>query len=146
MTNRATSGDIAKWLNKYAEVIELFKRPRFMMGVMPEFSQRDGRNHFVQNHPVPPYNKDDWPSMSLNQQWALYSEAYTVSKTMLPDLDAALREVEALLFCEAYCTEGGFSLDDVALFSQLRAITIVRWVNGSHLTSFPFPVSVFVGI
>jgi hypothetical protein len=31
-----------------------------MMSLCPEFHQMEGKNAFVKNHPVPPFEKDVW--------------------------------------------------------------------------------------
>lgn len=76
---------------------------------------------------IPPYEKKDWKSgeMSLDQQWAIYNEAYVISKGMIEDMNAALVELDDLVYCSDYCTEGGLSYDDINLFSRLRSLTLV---------------------
>eukprot|EP00798_Chlamydomonas_sp_ICE-L_P031121 gene31121-6255_t len=41
-------------------------------------------------------------------------------------LNAALPELENLIFCDDYCTEGGLSMDDIDLWSRLRSVTLVK--------------------
>ena len=42
------------------------------------------------------------------------------------ELNSKLKELDSLVFCEDYCSEGGFSYDDVDLWARLRSITIVK--------------------
>ena len=44
----------------------------------------------------------------------------------LPELNAALAELEGLIYSEDFCTEGGLSLDDIDLWSRLRSVTLVK--------------------
>merc|ERR1712094_43558 len=43
-----------------------------------------------------------------------------------PELNAALAELEGLIYSEDFCTEGGLSLDDIDLWSRLRSVTLVK--------------------
>ena len=47
----------------------------------------------------------------------------------LNTLNAALLKLEPLICCKDYCTEGGFSYDDIDLWSRLRSMTIVKGVQ-----------------
>ena len=44
--------DISAWEKKVKPINGMLTRPRYMMVVMPEFSQQDGKDAFVKNHPV----------------------------------------------------------------------------------------------
>ena len=38
----------------------------------------------------------------------------------------ALVQLEPMIFCSEYCTEGGLSLDDIDLWARLRSITLIK--------------------
>merc|ERR1711869_78943 len=44
---------------------------------------------------------------------------------LVPELNAALAELEGLIYSEDFCTEGGLSLDDIDLWSRLRSVTLI---------------------
>lgn len=122
--------DILAWQKKVKPITSILSRPRYMMVVIPEFSQKDGRDAFVKNHEIPPYEKKAWKSgdMSLDQKWALYNEAYIVSKGMIKTMNDHLVELDDMLFSSDYCTEGGLSYDDIDLFSRMRSLTLVAGI------------------
>lgn len=122
--------DIKAWQKSVQTTMRMLTRPRYMMVVMPEFAQKDGKDAFVKNHPIPPYEKPDWKggNMGLEQQWALYNEAYVVSKTLIPEMNKALEELDSMVYSSDFCTEGGLSYDDIDLFSRLRSLTLVKGI------------------
>lgn len=78
-----------------------------MMTILPEFQQVEGKNAFVKNHPVPPFEKDVWKkTMTPAEQWGHYESAYVKSLGLIDELNASLVELDALVFCPEYCTEG----------------------------------------
>lgn len=78
-----------------------------MMTILPEFQQVEGKNAFVKNHPVPPFEKDAWKkTLSLAEQWGHYEGAYAKSVGLLDELNASLVELDALVYSTEYCTEG----------------------------------------
>ena len=99
------------------------QRPRYMMVPLPEFHQKDGREAFVFNHPIPPYEKADWQAnLTSEQRWGEYSKSYTLSLTFIPELNKQLIELDKLIYSVDYCTEGGISIDDIDLWSRLRYV------------------------
>ena len=120
--------DIKSWQKQTKDLLRLLHRPRYMMATLPEFHQEDGRNYFVSSHPVPPFEKPEWKSdaFDMNKRWQSYDEAYARTDELLPQLNAALEELEGLIQCEEYCTEGGLSMDDIDLWSRLRSVTLVK--------------------
>ena len=50
-----------------------------MMSMLPEFQTADGKNAFVKNHPVPPFEKPEWKAMPAADQWKHYEDAYQTS-------------------------------------------------------------------
>ena len=57
-----------------------------MMTILPEFQQVEGKNAFVKNHPVPPFEKDAWKkTLSLAEQWGHYEGAYAKSVGLLDE-------------------------------------------------------------
>ena len=68
----------------------------------------EGKNAFVKNHPVPPFEIDVWKKeMTSAEQWGHYESAYVKSLGLIDELNASLVELDALVFCPEYCTEGG---------------------------------------
>ena len=131
--------DIKAWQKSVQTLLRTLQRPRYVAtGLLPEFQQLDGRHAFIQNHQLPPYDKPEWkgdgtptnPGMDMNVKLKLYAEAMASDPTpLIEDLNARLIELEDLLYSEHYCSEGGFSLDDVDLWARLRSITIVSGVQ-----------------
>ena len=120
--------DIKAWQKKVQTLLRLLHRPRYMLSPgFPEFQQADSRDYFVAGHQLPPYEKADWKAnLSLDQKWTLYKQAYESTPELLPDLNAALWELEQLIYSEYCCTEGGISMDDIDLAARLRSVTLVR--------------------
>ena len=58
-----------------------------------------------------------------------YEECLAQTPLALSKLNAALLQLEPLIHCPSYCTEGGFSYDDIDLWSRLRSMTIVKGVE-----------------
>lgn len=78
-----------------------------MMTILPEFQQVEGKNAFVKNHPVPPFEKDVWKkTLTLAEQWGHYEGAFTKSVGLLDELNASLVELDKLVYSTEYCTEG----------------------------------------
>jgi glutaredoxin 2 len=100
-----------------------------MKSILPEFQQKDGKDAFVKNHPVPPYEKPDWKAMTYEDRWAKYNSACESSFNLIDDTNKALIELDKLIYSPEYCTEGGLSYDDIDLWSRLRSVTIVKGVQ-----------------
>ena len=65
--------------------------------------------------------------MDMEQKTKLYAEAMAADPApLLEDLNARLVELDDMLYCEHYCSEGGFSLDDIDLWARLRSVTIIK--------------------
>jgi glutaredoxin 2 len=126
MSGRA---DIKAWQKKVADNNRLLQRPRYMMTILPEFMQADAKSAFVKNHPVPPFEKEPWKAMPREDQWKYYEGAYEKSLTLIDDLNASLVELDKMVYCSEYCTEGGLSMDDIDLWSRLRSVSIVKGVK-----------------
>ena len=78
------------------------------MTILPEFQQVDGKNAFVKNHPVPPFEKDAWKkTLTMAEQWGHYESAYAGSQGLLKELNDSLVELDALVYSPEFCTEGG---------------------------------------
>ena len=131
--------DIKAWQKSVQILLRTLQRPRYVAtGLLPEFQQIDGRHAFIKNHQLPPYDKPEWkgdgseenPGMPMDEKLALYAEAMAKDPApLLEDLNAKLMELDDLVFCEHYCSEGGLSYDDIDLWSRLRSITIVKGVE-----------------
>jgi len=108
------------------DLLRLLHRPRYMEAALPEFQQRESRDYFVFGHPVPPYEKAEWKAeLTPDQQWEQYSAAMARTPELLPELNAALQDLETLIHSEKCCTEGGLSYDDIDLWARLRSVTLV---------------------
>mmetsp|Transcript_19934 Transcript_19934/g.26351 ORF Transcript_19934/g.26351 Transcript_19934/m.26351 type:complete len:304 (-) Transcript_19934:321-1232(-) len=131
--------DIKAWQKSVQTLLRTLQRPRYVAtGLLPEFQQLDGRHAFIKNHQLPPYEKKEWkgdgtdenPGMPMDEKLSLYAEAMAKDPApLLEDLNAKLIELNDIIFCEHYCTEGGFSMDDIDLWARLRSITIVDGVQ-----------------
>merc|ERR1711871_633832 len=125
--------DLKAWQKGLQTTLRMLTRPRYMKTALPEFMQQDGKDAFVKNHQLPPYEKSDWKGddskLSLDEKWALYTDALE-NKTgdHLPALNEALKELEGMIYSKEYCSEaaGGFSYDDVDLWSRLRSISLIK--------------------
>ena len=70
---------------------------RYMETALPEFMQQDGKDAFVKNHQLPPFEKAEWKgdgAMSMDEKWKLYKEALGKTEEHLPALNAALKELD----------------------------------------------------
>lgn len=60
-------------------LFRLLQRPRYVQsGLLPEFAMKGGRDAFVKNHPVPPFEKPEWKDdskMTMEARWAKYKDA-----------------------------------------------------------------------
>merc|ERR1711924_201716 len=95
---------------------------------LPEFQQKDSRDYFIGGHPVPPFDKPEWKAADFPaaKKEAEYAAAMARTAELVPELNAALAELEGLIYSEDFCTEGGLSLDDIDLWSRLRSVTLVK--------------------
>lgn len=125
--------DIKAWQKSVRDLLRNLQRPRYVAtGLMPEFQQLDGRHAFIKNHQLPPFEKKEWKEgdMSMEQKLSLYAEAMANDPApLLEELNRKLVELDDIVYCSDYCSEGGLSLDDVDLFSRLRSITIIKGVE-----------------
>lgn len=129
--------DVKAWQKSVQTLLRTLQRPRYVAtGLLPEFQQLDGRHAFIKNHQLPPFEKPEWkgdsenPGMPMEEKLKLYAEAMAKDPApLLEDLNAKLIELDDMLFCEHYCSEGGFSMDDIDLWARLRSITIIKGVQ-----------------
>ena len=131
--------DIKSWQKSVQTLLRTLQRPRYVAtGLLPEFQQLDGRHAFIKNHQMPPYEKPEWkgdgtpenPGMDMDTKLKLYADAMAADPApLIEDLNARLVELDDMLYSEHYCSEGGFSLDDIDLWARLRSITIIQGVN-----------------
>lgn len=131
--------DIKAWQKSVQTLLRTLQRPRYVAtGLLPEFQQIDGRHAFIKNHQLPPFEKPEWkgdaseenPGMPMDKKLMLYAEAMAKDPApMIEELNAKLVELDDIVFCEQYCSEGGLSMDDIDLWSRLRSITIIKDVT-----------------
>ena len=135
---RPASGrtDLKEWQNSVKLMLRTLQRPRYVAtGLLPEFQQIDSRHAFIANHPLPPFDKPEWREMEdFSEKLSIYAEAMANDPTcMIEELNAKLVELDDMVYCDMYCTEGGLSLDDIDLWARLRSISIiadVAWPSG----------------
>merc|ERR1719181_1769995 len=80
--------DLKAWQKSVQTLMRKLQRPRYVMVPLPEFMQKSGRDAFVNNHQMPPYEKSDWkgnPDMALEFKYEKYAEAYAESASLLPE-------------------------------------------------------------
>lgn len=131
--------DLKAWQKSVQTLLRTLQRPRYVAtGLLPEFQQLDGRHAFIKNHQLPPYEKPEWkgdgseenPGMPMDEKLVLYAEAMAKDPApLIEELNAKLVELDDIIFCQHYCSEGGLSMDDVDLWARLRSITIVKGVE-----------------
>ena len=54
--------------------------------------------------------------------------------TKIDEVSASLKELDDLIYCPDYCTEGGLSYDDIDLWARLRSLTIIKGVQWPEKT------------
>lgn len=120
--------DLKAWQKKVQTVMRKLQRPRYVMVPLPEFMQKDGRDAFVNNHQMPPFEKAEWKGgdMPLSAKYEKYEEAFAESVDLVPQLSEALLELETLIYSEECCSDGGLSYDDIDLWARLRSITVIK--------------------
>ena len=123
--------DLKAWQKSVQTLMRKLQRPRYVMVPLPEFMQKAGRDAFVSNHQMPPYEKAEWKGgdIPLQTKYAKYNEAFGETDALLPELNKALLELEPLICCKDCCTEGGLSIDDIDLWSRLRSLTVIKGVQ-----------------
>jgi glutaredoxin 2 len=120
--------DLKAWQKSVQTIMRKLQRPRYVKVPLPEFMQKDGRDAFVKNHQMPPFEKPEWKTgdMTLEFKYEKYEEALAESNVLVPELSKALLELEPLIFSAEHCTAGGLSLDDVDLWARLRSMTLIK--------------------
>jgi len=125
--------DLKAWQKTVQTPLRKLQRPRYVRVLLPEFMQKDGRDAFVNNHQMPPFEKSEWkgnPDMSLEFKYSKYDEAFELSADLIPEVNAKLIELDAMIASEDACTAGaGFSYDDVDLWARLRSLTVIQGLN-----------------
>lgn len=130
---RPASGrtDLKDWQKSVQSLLRTLQRPRYVAtGLLPEFQQFDGRLAFITNHQLPPYDKDEWRAMGPEEKLTIYADAMADDPAhLIEELNARLVELDDIVYCEHYCTEGGLSLDDIDLWARLRSVSIIKGVQ-----------------
>jgi glutaredoxin 2 len=128
--------DLKAWQKSVQDLLRGLQRPRYVAtGLLPEFQQLDGRHAFIQNHPMPGYEKAEWKNnMSMQERLTLYAEGMAKDPAAdIEELNRKLVELDDILHSEHACSDvgmpGKISYDDIDLFSRLRSITIIRDVQ-----------------
>jgi len=126
--------DIKAWQKSVQVLLRTLQRPRYVAtGLLPEFQTLDGRHAFIAGHQLPPHEKSEWKSGSISMQdkLAMYADAMAKDPSdAISLLNDKLVELDAMVHSADYCSgpAGGFSYDDVDLWSRLRSITIIKGV------------------
>ena len=68
----------------------------------------------------------EWKELEQSVRWQKYKEAYQDSLKLIEETNESLVELEKLVYCTEYCTEGGLSYDDIDLWARLRSLTLIR--------------------
>ena len=122
--------DLKAWQKSVQTLLRKLQRPRYVMVPLPEFMKKKGRDAFVANHQMPPYEKSEWKGVAdfaLEDKYAKYEEAFAMTDQLLPELNEKLKELDELIYSPEACTEGiGFSYDDVDLWARLRSLTVIK--------------------
>lgn len=119
--------DLAEWLDQFADTGRRLQRSRYVKTVLPEFALEDGKDAYRRNHPLASYEKDVWLTLTNAERKALYEKSYeTEAQEYISIAEKQLEKLSNLIFSSNYCTEGGFSHDDIDLWSRLRSITLVK--------------------
>jgi glutaredoxin 2 len=124
--------DLKDWQKSVQTLLRTLQRPRYVAtGLMPEFQQLEARHAFIFNHQLPPYDKTEWRAMeNKEEKLSIYADAMASDPaTLVEELNAKLVDLDDIVFCEHYCTEGGLSMDDIDLWARLRSITIIKGVH-----------------
>lgn len=108
--------DINAVFDEIAMPLRRLTRVRFSrMHLLPEFAFEDGRNTYIERHPLSD------PSS--------YEENYARSAEYIAAVSARLDEIADMIFCKEYITEGGLSLDDITVFPKLRSMTCIKGLD-----------------
>jgi len=122
--------DLKAWQKSVETMCRMLQRPRYVMVPLPEFMQKAGRDAFVNNHQMPPFEKEQWkgnPDMPLGLKYEKYAEAFAESAELIPQLNKKLLELDVMIYSKEACTEGiGFSYDDIDLWARLRSLTLIK--------------------
>jgi len=122
--------DLKAWQKSVQTLLRKLQRPRYVMVPLPEFMKKSGRDAFVANHQMPPYEKSEWKGVAdfaIEDKYAKYEEAFGMTDALLPELNEKLKELDELIYSPEACTEGiGFSYDDVDLWARLRSLTVIK--------------------
>mmetsp|Transcript_43393 Transcript_43393/g.80825 ORF Transcript_43393/g.80825 Transcript_43393/m.80825 type:complete len:341 (+) Transcript_43393:84-1106(+) len=125
--------DLKAWQKSVQTLMRKICRPRYVKVPLPEFMKKAGRDAFVANHQMPPYEKKDWkgnPNFPIEQKYQIYEEAFAESATLIPELNSALLNLEPLIYSPEACTAGiGLSYDDIDLWARLRSLTVIKGVQ-----------------
>ena len=100
-----------------------------MSPLVPEFSQKSGRDAFVNNHQMPPFEKADWkgnPDMALETKYGHYEAAFAESAANIAELNAKLLELEPLIYSTECATEVRISPLGVTRRPQPLPLTLTQ--------------------
>jgi glutaredoxin 2 len=125
--------DLKAWQKSVQTLMRKLQRPRYVMVPLPEFMKKGGRDAFVANHQMPPYEKSEWkgnPDFPIEKKYEKYEEAFAETADLLPEANAKLLELETMIHSAEACTEGiGLSYDDIDLWARLRSLTIIKGIQ-----------------
>ncbi len=121
--------DFKAWQKSVQTVMRKLARPRYVKVPLPEFMQKAGRDAFVANHQMPPFEKSEWKGnadMPIEKKYEYYEEAFAASEPLIAELNEKIKELDDMIHCPECATEGGFSYDDVDLWARLRSLTLIK--------------------
>ena len=92
--------DLKAWQKSVQTLMRKLQRPRYVKVPLPEFMQKSGRDAFVNNHQMPPFEKSEWKGnadMSLDFKYGKYEEAFAMTADLLPEANAKVAELEDMV-------------------------------------------------
>ncbi|KAA8491253.1 Glutaredoxin 2 [Porphyridium purpureum] len=104
--------DIDAWIKESKELNRRLISPRYVRVPLPEFFFAEARAAYIRNHAIPEPGD--------------YDTNFAMSAELLPQMNALMAKLDALVFCEQHCSEGGVSMDDLVLFSRLRSLELLK--------------------
>merc|ERR1712070_914762 len=99
--------DLKAWQKSVQTLMRKLQRPRYVMVPLPEFMQKAGRDAFVNNHQMPPFEKADWKGnadMPIEIKYGHYDTAYGESASLIAELNAKMGKLDAMIFSEEMAT------------------------------------------
>lgn len=128
--------EVDAWIKELSAPMRNLGRPRYIRSaILPEFRSKSARERFVVTHPLPDpesgesLNKADWGALPKEHRDRIYEHYWEDSQAQLAALNKALIGVDGLIASDRHVSSHGLSWDDIAFFSRLRGLTLIKGVN-----------------